>query len=1050
MNNLEQILNLVFHRVSPASILAGEIKYYNFSVEEFVRLAKSYVEEYSETELHNMWLHYQNIFLSYRDTHRMALEISDVLDVNVFEALFYYVDKILIIQNNKILCRYDKLLNWRALTFGLSEDLLVCAFLAKVAEDKMKERGYSWETVIGHNNYQLNSILERGISENHFHLFGSTPMFHISWISLMNNLLESKFSEHFKQYDLDRRYTNVQYSSTYKSQPLVQQYYQAAIIRLYLFSELVDRRIRIGSYWIEVEKVDGVLVIPNIVFENRNYDCIEIHKRTINKVCELSGDEAEVDAVHFWGSVIYSELNDGNNNADGVDKLLRENKRFFELIRNNIGRLKRKFIETEFSDADKFYLIDIVKICLKEQKYVNLEWMQSVIEPRIYRKLWKGKTRANIEEILNEKFLTEDYLERMQEIIDSFKNIYTGENATEVEDYALTGVQDRFYGKGEYNDLFSGERWFIYKNMHLIYKKKEDRFNTNLFYAYLVIKENIRSELVQANRTIGFLNFQRYQARKSDLVTDRIFNNEVVRWAVQENLLSGKLKALEIRITPYDSVEKNKEYLQKLNKIIGNKYPQYYYTYHFIKGADLLVENSEFGNCRHYKRRGRVNRIVKAIIGLREQYPHTAEKVLGIDAASAEIGCRPEVFACAYRKLKAHTKVINNGVWKKSIPQLRATYHVGEEFLDVVDGLRAIDETINFLDFENGDRLGHAIVLGIDVDRWYKNKNYKILISQQDYLDNLVWLYHVLIKYDIRGQENLKGYILEQYNYYFHAIYGRFIKSGVTKAIMKKFCCYYGREGEMQNGFNYKITDYYASWELRGDNPLLYKHGFFCAESGTEYSEKWDVNYKFPSKFNVRFIPEVFILNYYYQFNQRVKAAGNKKIQIEIPAFYVRGAKTVQKAMQKEIGNRGIAIETNPSSNYLISSIGEYEEHPIFDFYNKGLTYNEEKLRDCPQLSVSVNTDDLGVFSTSLENEYALLACALERKKDENGSSVYSKDMVYEWIDNVRKMGNDQSFLRPAHLKALEKGVQRKNDAVLKSSTKMRKELFDDIFVKNY
>ena len=64
-------------------------------------------------------------------------------------------------------------------------------------------------------------------------------------------------------------------------------------------------------------------------------------------------------------------------------------------------------------------------------------------------------------------------------------------------------------------------------------------------------------------------------------------------------------------------------------------------------------------------------------------------------------------------------------------------------------------------------------------------------------------------------------------------------------------------------------------------------------------------------------------------------------------------------------------------------------------------------------MSVSINTDDLGVFSTSLENEYALLACALEGKKDENGSSVYSKDMVYEWIDNVRRMGNDQSFLKP-------------------------------------
>ena len=53
----------------------------------------------------------------------------------------------------------------------------------------------------------------------------------------------------------------------------------------------------------------------------------------------------------------------------------------------------------------------------------------------------------------------------------------------------------------------------------------------------------------------------------------------------------------------------------------------------------------------------------------------------------------------------------------------------------------------------------------------------------------------------------------------------------------------------------------------------------------------------------------------------------------------------------------------------------------------------------------------MGVFSTSIENEYALLACALENAVDQDGNLLYSKSMVYEWIDAVRKMGNEQSFL---------------------------------------
>ena len=118
----------------------------------------------------------------------------------------------------------------------------------------------------------------------------------------------------------------------------------------------------------------------------------------------------------------------------------------------------------------------------------------------------------------------------------------------------------------------------------------------------------------------------------------------------------------------------------------------------------------------------------------------------------------------------------------------------------------------------------------------------------------------------------------------------------------------------------------------------------------------------------------------------------------------------VQKALQKEFSVRGIGIETNPSSNLAISPIESYDEHPIVQLYNKDITWKEEKLEACPQINVSINTDDKGVFHTSLENEYALLACALEKVKDEKGQPVYNKQMIYQWIDNIRMMGNMQSF----------------------------------------
>lgn len=120
--------------------------------------------------------------------------------------------------------------------------------------------------------------------------------------------------------------------------------------------------------------------------------------------------------------------------------------------------------------------------------------------------------------------------------------------------------------------------------------------------------------------------------------------------------------------------------------------------------------------------------------------------------------------------------------------------------------------------------------------------------------------------------------------------------------------------------------------------------------------------------------------------------------------------KVIQKKMQELVGIKGIAIETNPSSNYLISTFRDYRKHPIIEFYNNGLEIDPEKLEECPQLCVSINTDDKGVFSTTLENEYSLMACALENMKNPDGSSKYSREQIYEWLEHIREMGNMQSF----------------------------------------
>ena len=115
--------------------------------------------------------------------------------------------------------------------------------------------------------------------------------------------------------------------------------------------------------------------------------------------------------------------------------------------------------------------------------------------------------------------------------------------------------------------------------------------------------------------------------------------------------------------------------------------------------------------------------------------------------------------------------------------------------------------------------------------------------------------------------------------------------------------------------------------------------------------------------------------------------------------------------MRTQVAQYGLAIETNPSSNALISTFREYAQHPLYRFYNKYLASSAEQ-EACMQLNVSINTDDNGVFFTSLENEYALMARAAELICDEDEKPKYKKSDIYEWLDHIRQMGNAQSFQR--------------------------------------
>ncbi len=582
-------------------------------------------------------------------------------------------------------------------------------------------------------------------------------------------------------------------------------------------------------------------------------------------------------------------------------------------------------------------------------------------------------------------------------------------------DYWLSKNMDNQNLNG--NELLCGERIFLYECFTRIYTDNaEFKPLQDLFYTYLVIKSKFREEMVQVNDRVGFDNFSSYQDRKEVFLEGRdIYQRYVSRMAIETSQKNQSIRSFEARIVPKSTIEGLKDAIESIDKdaLFANKnsidrylskqesrgpFP-FFYVQHFIKAKDKTSYQKEkdqlisWRRCRHGQLRKAVEKQAKAIAGLRDGISDINNRIAGIDAASSEFNARPEVFGQAFRFLKNFR---NKGRFDRlkdfELHELKATFHAGEDFYDIVDGLRTIDEAIKFLNLGEGDRIGHALALGVTPKDYYQSKGNVLSLPKQWHLDNISWLISRISKYNLFQFSQYRDYLGWQFQNLFHEIYDSFEKDDKNKVAITP---------EL----------YYEAWKLRGDDPFLYNHeGKFDEAQHITFWSKSGVNWRYPVEGAKRKLSVVNVLYYHYHFNPDVKEKGTEIIEFKVLPDYIKVVEEVQKCFQKEIAQKHLGIETNPSSNYLIGTFRRYDKHPIINFFNLGLETDPEKIRNCPQLFVSINTDDQGVFNTYLENEYALMALALEKVKDENGNPVYHPAMIYDWLDRIRRMGLEMSF----------------------------------------
>lgn len=512
--------------------------------------------------------------------------------------------------------------------------------------------------------------------------------------------------------------------------------------------------------------------------------------------------------------------------------------------------------------------------------------------------------------------------------------------------------------------LHLGERRLLYCYFQRYYDKDCVAIDLAPFvYLYTLIKSKFRREFIQTNPLLGFENFKNYQDEK-DLYAKPGKLSIAYRYAVQTAIGKEGKDNLEARVNS-SSVNPLWHHNYKHTLFGDSDFFERDVTdnlrlvVHFLKTKEKEGDKSY----RHFKLRRMLNRQMLDVIHNAQRNESVANNkapiLVGIDAAGAEANCRPEVFAPYFR-------------WARMKGLTNMTFHAGEDFYDIIDGLRTIDETILFMEYQRGCRIGHGLALGTNPYHYYSNRHFRAIMPKQYMLDNCVWLLYKSRQYGI----GLNGLTLQ------------FLEEKIHSLL-----------SEIGYGEGIDMYYYWQSILLRGDARNVGEISTF--PTFRESAICMDEQCKQARQFTL-----AIDLHERYETDAKIREKGGEPDEFKYPRSICEDVYAIQEKMLTEIENKGICIECNPSSNLKIGVFERFEELPIVRFYNIKEPYRH-------RVNVSINTDDRGVFSTSIHNEYSLMAISLAKARDEKGNRKYSNEEIYGYLKQIIQNGHNQRFDKP-------------------------------------
>ncbi|HYC02147.1 MAG TPA: hypothetical protein VED40_02580 [Azospirillaceae bacterium] len=370
--------------------------------------------------------------------------------------------------------------------------------------------------------------------------------------------------------------------------------------------------------------------------------------------------------------------------------------------------------------------------------------------------------------------------------------------------------------------------------------------------------------------------------------------------------------------------------------------------------------------------------------------------IRSFDVAGDETKVPVEVFAPALRWLRDKPLVQVLHGRARASARRAFSIHAGEDFSDIVSGLRHTEETVEFCGLGVDDRIGHGLALGLDPHAWAARQGLAI-VPLQAHVDNLVWLWHHATA--LANRVEVAGRVLpllrRRLDFFLHELHGG---SAPDPEVLHR------------------------AWRLRRNCPTRMLR---------DPVDRWhaDTRYWAP---DLVADPDIASRPEFGEYVRYVSTAATDAARRRAsPPVQVRQGRAgesgrmqgrfvdhvcpdeldlvaaVQDHLLTRFDARGIVIEACPTSNLYIARLDGYEEHPLFRWappdpalLAPGARFNRFGLRTGP-VAVCLNTDDPAIMPTTILTEHHLAWEAAVR------CHGVSREAAGAWIGRIRTTGVD-------------------------------------------